>query len=81
MTDLDQTIDHCISLDQLMNGKSSLTRQGSGVNTIRFSVPLELKFKNYMPDYLHELSCGGIPIVIPDRSLPIRWGCPQRLIN
>lgn len=77
MTDLDQTIDHCISLDQLMNGKSSLTRQGNGVNTIRFSAPLELK--NYMPDYLSEL--WGIPIVIPDRSLPIRWGCPQRLIN
>lgn len=77
MTDLDQTIDHCISLDQLMNGKSSLTRQGSGVNTIRFSAPLELKFKNYMPDYLHELSCGGFLLLSRTDLFPYGGVAPK----
>lgn len=76
MTDLDQTIDHCISLDQLMNdGKSSLTRQGNGVNTIRFSAPLELK--NYMPDYLHELSCGGFLLLSRTDLFPYGGVAPK----
>lgn len=39
--------------------EASVDTPGNGVNTIRFSAPLELKFRNYMPDYLHELGCGG----------------------